>query len=395
MTTRNSPSGKTPSGYTFSFISSLGAIKCADWNSLLADDNPFLRHEFLGALERNNCLGKEYGWYPHHLIVHDENKQVTAASPLYIKTNSYGEFVFDWSWASAYEQSGLGYYPKLVASVPYTPVTGARLLIAPGLPVQCKNRIAAAMIHATVEEAKRLNMSSMHWLFSHKDECRFYKQSNLMLRLGCQYHWSNRNYECFDHFLESLISRKRKKIKRERRLVKDHKVHIQRLHGSELDGILWQQVHAFYADTFYRKSGLPTLSLDFFKELGATMGSQILLVLAYSDKQLIACAINFRDSHTLYGRFWGCLDKFNGLHFEACYYQGIEYAIEHQLTTFEPGAQGEHKISRGFLPTRTWSAHWIANSRFRLAIRDFCQREERFMQHECKELMSLSPYRLD
>ena len=360
---------------------------------MLIDNSPFLRYEFLHALERNDCLGEKYGWYPHHLVVHDKNKRIVAASPLYVKTNSYGEFVFDWSWASAYAQVGLDYYPKFVASIPYTPVTGSRLLIMPEIPIHQKDRVAADMIDATIKEAKRLNMSSMHWLFNLEEECKFYKRSNLMLRLGCQYHWHNRNYKCFDNFLGDLVSRKRKKIKRERRFVKDQQIRMQRLHGSELDDTLWQQVHTFYVDTFYRKNSPPTLSLEFFKELGTMMGSQILLILAYHNQKLIACAINFLDNDTLYGRFWGCLGKFHGLHFEACYYQGIEYAIEHRLSSFEPGAQGEHKISRGFLPTRTWSAHWISDSRLRTAIRGFCQREERFMQYECKELMSLSPYR--
>lgn len=381
--------------FTISFTNSLGAIKSEDWNHLLTDNNPFLRYEFLQALERNRCLGETFGWYPHHLIVHNENKMMVAASPLYIKTNSYGEFVFDWSWASAYEQSGFDYYPKFVTCIPYTPVTGARMLIAPELPSHHKIKIAEAMIHATIEAAKKLGMSSVHWLFCPEYERKFYKQSSLALRLGCQYHWHNRNYECFDHFLESLISRKRKEIKRERRLVKDQNIQIQRLYGSELDAVQWQQVHAFYTDTFFRKNSLPTLSLEFFKELGTTMGSQILLILAYEGTQLIACAINFQSNDTLYGRFWGCLKKFNCLHFEACYYQGIEHAIEHQLDAFQPGAQGEHKISRGFLPTKTWSAHWIADTRFRPAIQDFCQREERVMEYECKRLMSSSPYRND
>lgn len=361
----------------------------------MEDDNPFLRHEFLDALERNDCLGEKYGWYPHHLIVRDSNNTLIAATPLYIKTNSYGEFVFDWSWASAYQQSGLDYYPKLVSSIPYTPVTGTRLLTSPRLTSALKSNIATDMIDATIKEAKKLNMSGIHWLFHKPDECKYFKQQSMMLRLGCQYHWHNHNYASFNHFLESFVSRKRKKVKRERRYIQEQNIQIRCLHGHELDDELWQQVHALYEDTFYRKSGFPTLSLNFFKELKTTMGSQILLVLAYNNKQLIACAINFRNSHTLYGRFWGCLQQLNSLHFEACYYQGIEYAIENKITSFEPGAQGEHKIGRGFLPARTWSAHWIADSRFESAIRDFCQREEELMHQECEKLMALSPYRLE
>ncbi len=395
MNTKSHLQSKVDLNYNFSFINSLIEIKRAEWNALLTDDNPFLCYEFLDALERNDCLGEKFGWYPHHLTARDSAGILVAATPLYIKTNSYGEFVFDWSWASAYEQAGLSYYPKLISSIPYTPATGRRLLISPNLSSELKNSIALDMLYASIEEAKRIKVSGLHWLFNQADECKYFKQQNLMMRLGCQYHWHNQNYESFDHFLESFISRKRKKIKRERRYVIEQNIEIKQLHGNELDERLWEQVHAFYASTFYRKSGFPTLSLDFFKAVGTTMGSQILLVLAFSEQQLVACAINFCSSHTLYGRFWGCLNDFNSLHFEACYYQGIEYAIKNKLTTFEPGAQGEHKISRGFLPTKTWSAHWIADSRLEPSIKDFCRREEKFMHQECDELMKLSPYRLN
>ena len=395
MTSESSSLVKSGTRTKCSFISSLKEIKREEWNALLSDDNPFLCYEFLNALERNDCLGEKFGWYPHHLVVHDQDNTLIGATPLYIKTNSYGEFVFDWSWASAYEQSGISYYPKLISSIPYTPVTGERLLIAPSITSDLKKTVAGDIISACILEAQNLGMSGVHWLFNQAEECIHFKQQDLMLRLGCQYHWHNNNYSSFDNFLESFISRKRKKVKRERRYVIEQNIQIQRLHGNELDDELWQQVHMFYASTFYRKSGFPTLSLEFFKQLGETMGSKILLVFAYKYNKLVACAINFRSSDSLYGRFWGCLNNYHSLHFEACYYQGIEYAIENKLTSFEPGAQGEHKISRGFLPIKTWSAHWISDSRFQTSIRDFCHREESFMQQECEELMTLSPYRLE
>lgn len=388
-------SSKAESEFRLGFISSLNEIELTDWNALLDTDHPFLRYEFLSALENNDCLGEQFGWFPHHLVVRDLNNSLIAATPLYIKANSYGEFVFDWSWASAYDQAGLNYYPKLVSSIPYTPVMGNRLLITNQIDPAMKLNIAQNMITACVDEAKKLGMSGMHWLFNAYEECEYFKKQNLMFRLGCQYHWHNNNYASFEHYLESFISRKRKKIKRERRYVKEQDIEILRLHGSEADDELWHQVHSFYTSTFYRKSGIPTLNLEFFKEVGATMGSQILLVLAYKNKQLIACAINFCSSNSLYGRFWGCLQNFNSLHFEVCYYQGIEYAIENNLKIFEPGAQGEHKISRGFLPTKTWSAHWITDDRFKLAIREFCEREKDFMQVECKELMQHSPFKIN
>ncbi|MDH3609449.1 MAG: GNAT family N-acetyltransferase [Gammaproteobacteria bacterium] len=377
----------------FSFISSLKNVQRVDWNALLEDDNPFLCYEFLSALEQNDCLGEKYGWYPHHLIVRDVAGALIAATPLYIKTNSYGEFVFDWSWASAYEQAGLNYYPKLISSIPYTPATGKRLLLSPKLSSEQQVDVASKMIQATLSESEKLNMSGTHWLFNEADECNYFREQGQMFRLGCQYHWHNHNYESFDQFLDKFISRKRKKVKQERRYVKEQNIEIKRMHGNELNEEQWQQIHRFYESTFYRKSGIPTLSLDFFKEVGSTMGEQIVLVLSYSDEQLVACAINFRSSHTLYGRFWGCTHAFHSLHFEACYYQGIEYAIFNKLKVFEPGAQGEHKISRGFLPTKTWSAHSIHDSRFEPSIRDFCKREQEYMQQDYDELMMLSPYR--
>lgn len=374
------------------FISSLAGIKLQSWNALLEDDHPFLRYEFLSALEQNDCLGEKYGWYPHHLIVTDANA-LLAAMPLYIKTNSYGEFVFDWSWASAYEQAGIAYYPKLISSIPYTPVTGKRLLFASSLTSKQKNHLAKNMLRATIDETKKLKLSSMHCLFHQPEESKYFEQEDLMFRLDVQYHWHNQNYSDFDDFLTTLNSRKRKKVKRERRYVEEQNIKIKCVHGSELDELQWQAIYHFYCSTFHRKSGIPTLSLDFFKQVGTTMGKQIVLMLAYHEDQLIACAINFRSSDALFGRFWGCMKEFNSLHFELCYYQGIEYSIKNKLQRFEPGAQGEHKISRGFLPSKTWSAHSIIDSKFEPAIRDFCQREQKMMSEHYVELMQLSPYR--
>jgi predicted N-acyltransferase len=378
--------------FSFSFVSSLNDVQREEWNALVDDGDPFLSYEFLSALERNDCLGEQYGWFPHHLIVR-LNKVIVAATPLYIKTNSYGEFVFDWSWASAYEQAGLNYYPKLISSIPYTPVTGRRLLLSPDLNLAQRSKLTSEMIAATINESNKLNMSGMHWLFNEESECAYFKRQNLMFRLGCQYHWHNHNYDTFDHFLENFVSKKRKKVKQERRYVKEQNIEIKRIHGSEITENQWEQIHALYENTFHRKSGIPTLSLGFFKEIGTTMGEKIMLVLSYSDNQLAACAINFSSNSKLYGRFWGCTQTLHSLHFEACYYQGIEYAIENKLKVFEPGAQGEHKISRGFLPTQTWSAHAISDDRFEPTIRDFCIREKQYMQQDCEELLTHSPYR--
>lgn len=392
LSTENPQSVSSDTNYSFSFVSSLKEVQRTEWNALIEDKDPFLSYEFLSALENNDCLGEKYGWYPHHLLVHS-HKKLIAASPLYIKTNTYGEFVFDWSWASAYEQAGLNYYPKLISSIPYTPATGKRLLLSSKLSTEHKAALASKMIQATLKESEKLDMSGMHWLFNTEEECEYFKKQDQMFRLGHQYHWHNHNYDSFDQFLENFISRKRKKIKQERRYVREQNIEIIRMHGDELNEEQWQQIHTFYESTFYRKSGIPTLSLNFFKEVGKTIGKQIMLVLSYSNKQLVACAINFSSANKLYGRFWGCTQAIHSLHFEACYYQGIEYAIENKLKVFEPGAQGEHKISRGFLPTRTWSAHSIHDMRFEPSIRDFCLREAQYMQQDYEALMSMSPYK--
>jgi len=392
LTTEKRKPDFSNNNYTFSFISSLKDIQSAEWNALLGDNNPFLSFEFLSALETNGCLGEKFGWFPHHLIVR-LNDELVAATPLYIKTNSYGEFVFDWSWASAYEQAGLNYYPKLISAIPYTPASGKRILISPNLNNEQQEFLAAQMIEACVQESEKLGMSGIHWLFYDENERKHYQKQDQMFRLGYQFHWSNQNYATFDEFLETFISRKRKKVKQERKYVRSQEIEIKRVLGCDLNEEEWQIIHAFYENTFYRKSGMPTLTLGFFKEVASTIGKQIMLVLAYTEKQLVACAINFSSSHTLYGRFWGCSQTIHSLHFEACYYQGIEYAIENQLKIFEPGAQGEHKISRGFTPTKTWSAHTIHDQRFIPAIRDFCKREKQFMQQDFDELSAQSPYK--
>ena len=367
---------------------SLEAIEPAAWDRLGGNSDPFLSHAFLVALERHGCLGEEYGWYPRHLAVYDGGKLI-GATPLYAKTNSYGEFVFDWSWASAYERYGLHYYPKLVAAVPYTPITGRRLLVAPGIepgPVQER------LIDQAIELARDLNCSGMHWLFTDADDTARLRARGLPLRLGCQYHWHNNGYRDFEHFVDAFASRKRKKVLRERRRVAEQAVSLRTLHGHEVSAELWGVVHRYYVDTFEKKAGLPTLTLDFFKEVGRTLGERVVVVLAEHGGEPVAAAINFRSDRALYGRYWGCDQDFHSLHFEACYYQGLDYCIAHGLQTFEPGAQGEHKIGRGFLPTPTWSAHWIAEPAFARVIEDFCRREQRMMTEHCDQLFELSPF---
>ncbi len=374
-------------------IGSLLEVSSDAWNSLQGTQVPFLRHEFLSALETHHCVGEASGWIPQHILVH-EGETLLGAMPQYLKTNSYGELVFDSAWADAYQRSGLNYYPKLVAAIPYTPASGPRLLISPDAD---RNEVAPQLIQATLEHAKQQHFSSVHCLFPDAEDLAQLKQQGLLIRLGCQFHWHNlpgdQHYRDFDDYLEHFTSSKRKKIRRERRRVTEAGVTLQRLYGHQLSDAQWQSVYRHYCSTFDRLSGYATLSLSFFREISHTLPQQLIIMLAEYQDNTVASAICFRDETTLYGRHWGCDAHFQNLHFEACYYQGLEYCIEHQLQRFDPGAQGEHKISRGFLPTPTWSAHWIANPEFRQAIDDFLRRETLGMQHYIESLGEHSPFK--
>jgi predicted N-acyltransferase len=370
-------------------LTALSEIDAVQWNALVQDNNPFLRYEFLSALEHHQCVGEAAGWLPWHTVCFDDDNRLVAAAPLYLKDNSYGEFVFDWGWSEAYRRHGLSYYPKLVSAVPFTPATGQRLLLAP----HADRRAARAIVEHTLDDARRHGFSSLHWLFNTDEDMDILQPLGLMRRLGCQFHWSNRGYRDFADFLDTLTAKKRKNIKRERRLVQDADLTICTLSGTEVSDTQWHTFHGFYRSTFHRLGGIPTLSLNFFQEIATTMGDQVLLVLARKGRQEIAGAISFRSDTTLYGRHWGCRETYDSLHFEACYYQGLDYCIQHGLQRFEPGAQGEHKIFRGFLPTLTQSAHWIAHPEFRAAITDFLQRETPAVESYARELHQHSPYR--
>lgn len=358
------------------------------WNALGAAAYPFLRHEFLLALERQGCLDPRVGWVPHHLVFEDEQGRLRAACPTYLKYNSFGEFVFDWSWADAYRQAGLDYYPKLVVAAPFTPATGPRLLLAPDLRgPACTGPLIETMIGIAGES----RVSSLHWLFAN-DEA-LLGSPLLLHRMGCQFHWENRGYAGFDEFLAQLTAKRRKEILRERRQVRDAGVELRRLPGNQVEPELWDLVYELYCTTFAKHGNYPALSAGFFRAIAAGMGEQVLLVLALRDGRIIGAAYFLVGRDTLYGRYWGCSEEIPALHFEACYYQGLEYCMEAGLRRFEPGAQGEHKISRGFLPTPTWSAHWIAHPDFRRAIGQFLQRERRGVQEYMARLDARSPYK--
>ncbi len=374
----------------YRILGSLEEIGAEAWNALVHADNPFARHEFLVAMERHGAVGARFGWYPQYLVAHRDGALVGAV-PMYLKDNSYGELVFDWAWADACHRRGKDYYPKLVVAIPYTPVTGQRVLARDD---EHHESISRGLIDAALAHARQLGVSSLHWLFTDEfDTGQFGQHRDFMLRLGCQFHWHNRGYADFDDYLATFTSAKRKKIRQERRRVREQAIELEVLHGDEVSEAQWDLFHRFYTDTFDRKSGYPTFSKAFFMEIARTLPRQVVLVLARHEGQYVAGAFNMRGSQSLYGRHWGCSAEFHSLHFEACYYQGLDYCIEHGLERFEPGAQGEHKIARGFLPSRTWSAHWIADAPLSQAVGQFLDHETAGMQDYIDELAEHSPFR--
>lgn len=370
-------------------IPAIDDISAAQWNALAGTDNPFLRHEFLSALETHGAVSRENGWAPHHLLLWQDD-QLMGAAPAYLKGNSRGEFVFDFAWAHAYERNGLAYYPKLIIAVPYSPINGPRMLLAPGYPAEGLRQALADGARQMVEE---MELSSVHWLFADAAEIEALQDCAYSLRLGCQYHWYNAGYADFDAFLAGMSSKKRKNIRRERRRVSDQGLHLRTLHGDEIEPDLWDALHGFYAKTFYEHGNLPVISRDCFAELGRQMTDRMVVFVAEDAGRPVAAAICFRSSDTLFGRYWGSERDYDGLHFEACYYQGIEYCIRHGLTRFEPGAQGEHKVPRGFLPTLTRSAHHLTDARFRAAVDDFLDRERPAVHAFAADLMRDAPFR--
>ena len=369
------------------FTNSIASVAADHWNRLAGDSNPFIQHDFLLALEQHDCL-QNWGWYPQHCLLYDDDRLI-GACPAYIKDNSYGEFVFDWAWADAYERNGLSYYPKLVTAIPFTPAQGPRLLADVDHSAG-KEMIKKGLVDALLAHSENNELSSAHFLFCESDDIKVLDRAGLMQRYDYQFHWSNDNYHSFDDFLSQLNSKRRKNIRRERRKVTENDVRIEVIDGTELDEEQWELLYAFYRVTFMKKSGAPTLTLDFFK----AVADRLRAIFAYHENRTVAAAICFEGEDKFYGRHWGCSDNYDSLHFEVCYYTGIEYCIDKKLEIFEPGAQGEHKIWRGFLPTKTRSAHWIANQDFSAAIKDFLQREAAAKNHHGEILLESSPYKL-
>ncbi|AEG31616.1 GNAT family N-acetyltransferase [Thiomicrospira cyclica] len=364
------------------------------WNALVIDSNPFLRHEFLQALEDHQCASAEFGWYPQHVALYDKERLI-AAMPLYAKTNSYGEFVFDHSWAQAWQSVGLAYFPKWVTSIPYAPVTGQRFLIAADYNA---DQIRALLVRQLQNLASEQQVSGWHILFAdalgeHTDQAWLNQQTDWLIRHDCHFHWFNRVYHTFDDFLAQLKPKKRKNIKQERRKVAEAGVILRRLNGHTASEQDWQDFAHFYQKTFHEKYSLATLNRDFFQAVAQALPDQVLLVMAQRDGKNIAGSLMFYSDTTLFGRHWGCVEEVNSLHFEACYYQGIEFAIEQGLQRFEPGAGGEHKIARGFEPVMTQSAHWLRTNPFEQGIKGFLADEKRMIDDYYQDCVLHSSYR--
>ena len=371
---------------------SLAEIDKIQWNQLGEADYPFTRHEFLLALEQHHCL-LEFGWQPVYFLLYDVETLI-AATPCYIKSNSYGELVFDHSWAQAYQRSGLEYYPKLVTAIPYTPATGPRFLIHQQITdTQQSQQLIQQLIHVIQQFCHTHQLSGWHLLFERENLLKSLADPQLLLRYDCQYHWHNRDYRTFDDFLAQLSSRKRKNIRKERASVATEDLVITRKFGDQLSDAEWQKVHQLYAGIFQRKHGTATLTEDFLRRTGQALKQRVMVVLAHKQQQIIAASLFFISDSTLYGRLWGCDEYYNHLHFECCYYQGIEHCIDNRLQHFDPGAQGEHKISRGFLPQRTCSAHWFIDQQFQQAIGHYLIQEEQYIKEYCADMLSKSPYR--
>lgn len=371
---------------------SLLDISPDEWDRLNHDNNPFTSFAFLSALEESGSIGGETGWLPKYLCLRDSKGKLAAALPMYEKHHSWGEYVFDWAWASAWRQCGLAYYPKLIIAVPFSPVSGHRFLVSAGQDGEMTKR---NLLMAAIEYAKKESYSSLHCLFPTRHECELLQQLGLSIRHDVQFHWENHGYPDFRGFLSTMNSRKRKKINRERRRVSEMGIEFKIVNGKALTDSNMKEMYTFYLSTIMAHSSQAYLSRNFFLLLGERMADDIILIEAHYQGEVIAAALNIRHDTVLYGRYWGCKEEFHSLHFETCYYQAIDYCIKHDLSRFEGGAQGEHKLSRGFLPVITCSAHWMADTRLTSAISDFLELEKAHVTHYQQILNKYSPFRND
>ncbi|MEX2130142.1 MAG: GNAT family N-acetyltransferase [Pseudohongiellaceae bacterium] len=372
------------------FASSLQDIDAQQWNQQAGSSSPFLCHEFLLAMELSGCATAKSGWQAQHVTVVSPQGKLLAVMPLYLKHNSYGEYVFDWSWADAFQTRGYSYYPKLVTAVPYTPSSGQRVLTNQEdlLP-----ELIPLILAAVKTRAQTCGASSWHVLFPTPEQNRLLTRPDMPSRMGCQFHWFNDGYSDFTGFLHALNSRKRKNIRKERTAVVEQGITFEWISGAEICPRDWETFFVFYQNTYLVRGRSAYLNLDFFQQLGRTMADKLLLLFARHHGKAVAGALFFRTREGLFGRYWGSAESFQFLHFETCYYQGIDYSIAHGLRHFDAGAQGEHKIQRGFRPVATWSNHWIAEPVFARAIDDYLQREKQNTLAYMKEAESLLPFR--
>ena len=372
------------------FINSINEINKEEWNAVINSDYPFLKYEFLVSLEKHKCVSEDRGWSPFHVIVSEENKKI-AIMPMYIKTDSQGEFIFDWSWADAFYRNGVNYYPKLVCSIPYTPASGPRLSV---IQEDKTTEIIESIYSALKKISEKLDFSSVHILLAEEEEIRSFSNAGFSIRSSYSFHWFNNNYKDFNNFLEDMTSRQRKNIKKERDKILQQGITMRKIKGEDITDEMLSAFYQFYQLTYLKRGMQGYLNYDFFKEIFQLIPENILLILAL-DKggNYVAGALNFYDTKKLYGRYWGCFEEFDSLHFEACYYQGIEFCIDNALVAFDPGVQGEHKIKRGFCPIETFSAHWIKDSRVREAIDDFLVREKTHVKNYNDDRKGLLPFK--
>ena len=379
-------------GIVIRTVNRIADIPQAEWDACAGDENPFLSHAFLNALEEAGCAEARTGWAPYHVAIEAADGRLIGCTPLYLKGHSQGEFIFDYGWADAYERAGGTYYPKLLSAVPFTPVTGRRMLVRHGEDVAT---VRDQLIAGCVAVARELDISTLHINFPLEEEWRRFGEMGLLQRTDQQFHWYNQGYQCFDDFLDSLASRKRKTIRKERRAALESGIDIQIISGNDLREEHWDAFYQFYGDTGGRKWGRPYLNREFFSLIGERMADRIGLVMCRRNGRWIAGALNLIGSDALYGRYWGCIEDHRFLHFETCYYQAIDYAIEHGLARVEAGAQGPHKIARGYLPTHIYSAHWISDQRFRDAVENYLKQERREVDRNIEYLAEFAPFRKD
>jgi len=379
------------------FLHSIAEIDETSWNALWPNQYPFTQHAFLDAVERSGSVRRftdnDTGWQSRHLIITDSERLV-AAVPLFIKTHSYGEYVFDWSWANAYHQAGIEYYPKLLNAIPFTPATGPRLGFASYLTDTQKNKCFSLAVDAIRKFVEKESLSGFHVLFPEKNDAALFSGSKFTKRLGYQFHWFNQNYIDFSDFLDTFASRKRKNLKKERRKIQDQDLEIRMRPAENISPEEWETFYSLYHRTYMKRSGhAGYLGKEFFFILAEKFPQNVLLASAHHRGDMIAAALYFRDETTLYGRYWGTQIDIDGLHFECCYYQGIEYAIAHRLQRFDPGAQGEHKIQRGFTPVKTQSYHWLSHPAFDQAINEFTNREQKQIDFYLRDARTLLPFK--